>query len=281
MPTSPLARRALASLCATLPGGVVVDYTGPLLRHGDVYQFGVGATGWSLGKIIDTFDVNAWGEATTQVWGFDTFMGMPEETPGEPTIAIWSKGHFSPGGPDANASIARAVGGNVGWVIGDYEQTLVPGLSEERGMERARYVDIDCDLHRSARRALHWLFASGLIGVGTVIGYDDFWDLSCSKRGSNNASERHPFQSGEGKAHAEVTKRFGVTFRCVCGPCQSMRPEALVLQESWRTYFVVEAMGGPTSNHGFTMPARQHAHFLQQNARCKRNFQSWHTHSAR
>ncbi len=280
MSQAPRRVHALGSLCEALPGGALVDDVGHLLRSGDVYQFGV-ARGRSLGQIIDIFDFHSEGEPTTQVWGFDTFTGMPEETPGEPTIAIWSKGHFSPGGPQANASIARAVGGGVEWVIGDYEQTLVPTLRAQRGMQPARYVDIDCDLYRSSHRALHWMFASGLVGVGTVIGYDDFWDLSCSKRGPNNASARHPFQSGEGKAHAEVTKRFGVTFRCVCGPCQPMSPEALVHHESWRTYFVVEAMGGPLSDHGFAMPAWQHAHFLQQNARCKRTFRSWHTYSAR
>lgn len=280
MPQAPLAHRALASLCEALPGGALATNAGPLLRSGDVYQFGV-ARGRSLGRLIDIFDLHSEGEPTTQVWGFDTFTGMPEEKPGEPTIAIWSKGHFSPGGPEANASIARAVGGRVGWVIGDYEQTLVPSLRKERGMEPARYVDIDCDLYRSSHRALHWMFASGLVGVGTVIGYDDFWDLSCSKRGANNASERHPFQSGEGKAHAEVAKRFGVYFRCVCGPCQPMSPKALVLHESWRTYFVVESMGGPLSDHGFRMPASQHVEFLRQNSRCRRTFRNWHTYSAR
>ena len=279
MPHAPLARRALASLCDTLPGGALTTNAVPLLHSGDVYQFGV-ARGRSLGQLIDIFDLHSEGEPTTQVWGFDTFTGMPEEKPGEPTIAIWSKGHFSPGGPDANTSIARAVGGRVGWVIGDYEQTLVPSLRKERGMKRARYVDIDCDLYRSSHRALQWMFASGLVGVGTVIGYDDFWDLSCSKRGANNASERHPFQSGEGKAHAEVAKRFGVYFRCVCGPCQSMSSKALVLHESWRTYFVVESMGGPLSDHGFSMPASQHVDFLRQNSRCRRTFRNWHTYSA-
>lgn len=284
MPEAPLARRALASLCEALPGGTFATNAGPLLSSGDVYQFGV-SRGWSLGRLIDVFDLHSAGEPTPRVWGFDTFTGMPEETPGEPTISIWSKGHFSPGGPDANASIARAVGGRVGWIIGDYEQTLVPTLRAERGMEPARYVDIDCDLYRSSHRALNWMFASGLVGVGTVIGYDDFWDLSCSKRGPNsqkNASNCHPFQSGEGKAHAEVAERFGVTFRCVCGPCQSMSRKELVRYESWRTYFVVESMKlEAVSDHGFHMPASQHAHFLSQNARCLTMGRKWHAYSAR
>lgn len=291
---STLARRAFAqsaeqrfltlqSVCNELPGGALVedvDLTA-MLPHGDVYQFGV-ARGRSLSHLIKIFDLPSEGEPTAQVWGFDTFTGMPEEAPGESTIAIWSKGHFNPGGTAANASVARAVGGRVGWVIGDYDKTLVPGLREERGMKPARYVDIDCDLYRSSARALHWMFESGLVGVGTVIGYDDFWDLSCSKQGANNASERHPFQSGEGKAHFEVTKRFGVYFRCICGPCQQMSPEALVLQASWRTYFVVEDIRPVYGhNHGFAMPNWQHAQFLQQNARCKRTFRNWQTYKAK
>lgn len=278
------ARAAIAAVCDALPGGALEDVAGkqsvPFLRYGDVYQFGV-ARGWSLGRLVDIFDVHTKGEPDTPVWGFDTFTGMPEETPGHPTISIWSKGHFSPGGPAANASLGRALGGRVEWVIGDYEQTLVPSLRTTRGMEKARYVDIDCDLYRSAHRALHWLFASGLVGTGTVIGYDDFWDLPCSARGPTNASARHPLESGEGRAHAEMTKRFGVHFRCICGPCQSMSTETLRLQTSWRTYFVVESVGWPLSNHGFAMPYWQHAQFLEENVRCRRNFRNWQTYPAK
>jgi hypothetical protein len=261
------AHGVIRRLCLELPGGSL-DATGARLFYtdGDVYQFGV-ARGRSLGILARLF------KETT--WGFDTFTGMPSETPGEPTIAVWSEGHFSPGGPAANASLARSIGGSVRWVIGDYDTTLTSTLAVERGMRRARYVDVDCDLYRSAHLAVDWMFASGLIGIGTVIGYDDLWDLPCSTRGVLNTSTHHPLRMGEGKAHAEVTLRYGVRFRCICGPCKPLEPEALRLPESWRSYFVVERIGSSTPSSGFTMADSEVVAFLTQNARCRENRKRW------
>lgn len=273
---------AFHDLCNALPGGALTENTSsaPLLRHGDVYQFGV-ARGWSLGRIIDVLDIRFGGKAGA-VWGFDTFTGMPEETPGQPTIAIWSKGHFSPGGPAANASLARQLGGRVQWVIGDYENSLTASLAQERGMRRARYVDIDCDLYRSAHLAIHWVFASKLVAPGTVVGYDDFWDLPCSMQRADQVSwSRHPLQSGEGKAHVDVSRGYGVSFRCICGPCQAMPMDALRQYSSWRVYFVIESIEGDgRGTPGFTMPTEQREYFLAHNERCVSNANRWKVYLA-
>lgn len=262
----------LRELCRVLPGGELAAHP-PIvaLADGDVYQFGV-ARGRSLAKLLALF-----GNAST-TWGFDTFTGMPRETRGEPTLGIWGRGHFSAGGPAAaNASRARAVaaGAKLHWVVGDYATSLTPTLAHERAMRPARYVDLDCDLYRSSHLALHWVFASGLATVGTVIGYDDLWDLPCARGPALAPTDyggRHVLAVGEGKAHAEVAARFGVRFRCVCGPCMPMPPRALLDHASWRAYFVVESVCNTAEcvpDTGFSMTDAQAQQFWTQNARCK------------
>jgi hypothetical protein len=256
-------------LCRSLPGGTLTTTNVSPLHTGDVYQFGV-ARGRSLKKLVQIFN-----ETT---WGFDTFTGMPRELRGQPTISIWSQGHFSPGGPDANVSLARAIGGRLNWVIGDYDDTLTTTLANNRSMQKARYVDIDCDLYRSSHRALHWMFKTDLISIGTIIGYDDFWDLPCSM--SSSQRDRHPFLSGEGRVHAEVASQYKVRFRCICGPCQSMPATVLASRNSWRTYFIVEGIQSESHSTGFTMSDDQMAYFLEHNSRCRESGSRWKTYIA-
>jgi len=256
-------------LCSALPGGSLHATDISPLQNGDVYQFGV-ARGRSLKKLVHIFN-----ETT---WGFDTFTGMPRESRGSPTISIWSEGHFSPGGRLANVSLARAIGGRLKWVIGDYEDTLTMTLANDQSMKKARYVDIDCDLYRSTLRALHWMFKNELISIGTIIGYDDFWDLPCSMRSS--LSSRHPFRSGEAKVHYEVTNQYKVRFRCICGPCQPMPVTVLASPHSWRTYFIVDAIESHYHATGFTMSEDQIAYFLSHNKRCLESGSRWKTYIA-
>merc|ERR1719401_1555859 len=107
------------------------------------------------------------------------------------------------------------------FVVGWYSDTLVSGLREDRGMSPAFYVDVDSDLYTSSIQALDWLFASGLVMPGTLVGYDDFWVNPCSKGGE----QLHPLQTSEGRAHREIAEKYNVQFRCVAGSCH-FEPEA-------------------------------------------------------
>ena len=73
-------------------------------------------------------------------------------------------------------------------------------------MRPALYVDIDCDVYSSSITALRWLLKSNIIVPGTVVGYDD-WKYG----GSGSDSQL----MGEPRAHAEVTKEFGLEWRSV------------------------------------------------------------------
>lgn len=84
----------------------------------------------------------------------------------------------------------------------------------------------------------------------------------------SSAIPRHPLLTGEGKAHAEVTERYGVRFRCVCGPCGPMPRPRLLARDAWRAYFVVEAIGHPKPRAGYVLSEEDAAAFTAANALC-------------
>jgi hypothetical protein len=89
---------------------------------------------------------------------------------------------------------------------------------------------------RRGRDALAWMFASGLLVPGTVLGYDDFYDIACV---ANSASfDRY----GEARAHAEFAAKHQVRFRCLCG-AYSARGLRQSQSSNLRPYFVIESIG--------------------------------------
>ena len=225
------------------------------LADGDVYQFGVGR-GVSMAILLR--------EYRRRTWGFDTFVGMPSPEQGEWTMSAWrkAKGNFALT-TDVNRSMAEMkpkVCGqlepcDVRFVPGPFDSSLTETLATSRGMRPATYVDIDSDHYSAARTALDWLFSQRLIWVGTVVGYDDWWDLPCTVTLNNKRpSLDSPFTSGEAKAHQEVTRRWGVRFRCICGPCMPYESQATLRHTSfWRVYFVVEAIGSDAPDPGYAL----------------------------
>merc|ERR1712050_564657 len=132
-------------------------------------------------------------------------------------------------------------------------------------MKVAQYVDIDCDLHSSTVSVLEWMFSSGLIQRGTLIGYDDWWSLPCE--GNKIERKASPLDSGEGLAHVQLSKKYSVRFMCIGGPCkitdayhfqpfyQSVRSVSCTPWSTWAPIFLVEGIGvSPNEiNHGFEM----------------------------
>ena len=263
-------------VCRTLGGGFGVP-SGPLrisfspLEKGDIYQFGV-AQGYSLSQLLKIHDGR-------RAWAFDTFSGMPDPEKGEPTFHVtWRRGAFNSMASARRAARLPLLGNlisKVHTVVGRFQESLTPGLAAQLGMSPAVYVDIDADLYSSAMVALDWMFQEDLIKVGTVIGYDDYWDLAC-KNGSSKV-ERY----GEAKAHVEISIKHKVQFQCVCGPCGPLpsRGDAPVSLRpwGWRTYFVVLGFG--TADAGITMPHADAAEFVNFHPTCRglwdRNSTHW------
>jgi len=275
----------------------LLDAAPMLVVDGDLYQFGVFG-----GKSLEWLQP-AFPEAF--VWGFDSFDGLPEEQSGVPAIRGWAAGSYDASrfGVTPEALQAR-LGGNerAQFIKGFYNESLTSSLLTRyrRAMRPAVYVDIDCDIYISSHQALDWMFKHQLIVVGTLVGYDDWWVMPCAKmknganresgdytggvggadstlvngvdsqaQGVDSRTDGYVYQhGGEALAHLQMTRKYGVRFRCVCGPCSySSTPPQWY---DWRPYFVVEALGVPQeeASAGFTMQPDEQLLWMRSNRQC-------------
>ena len=189
-------------------------------RDRDVYQFGV-FTGGGLKKIA------ASAGNCRQVFGFDSFEGIPSETHEE--FESWHTGkkykqHFGEGGYSAAAAFndtsLRSVLRRVAQFVGHPERvTLIGGYFNEtcnartlrkHRMQPALYVDMDADIYLSAIQALDWMFGSGLIIPGTIVRYDD-WPRKNATRGPRKGTNFY----GQARAHYELSERWDVKWRLI------------------------------------------------------------------
>ena len=103
-------------------------------------------------------------------------------------------------------------GAPVHFVSGFFNESLQLGLGREFGMQPAKYVDIDVDLYSSTSQVLGFMFGSRLIRAGTLVGYDDWWSGPCRRGwGSSDGATPSPLETGEGLAHAEAARKYGVS----------------------------------------------------------------------
>lgn len=177
------------------------------------YQFGV-AGGDSVLALCRTLRPSA-------VVGFDSFAGLPLEPDVTERVPAWSPGAYA---ADPRLKLAQeqaCANASLSWVAGYYNESLAdPNLAKNRSMQPAAYVDIDVDLHTSAKDTLGFLLTSGLLVPGSLVGYDDWWILACAGR-AGDGGYTSPLEVGEGRAHAEASRKWQVEFLCVAGPCDA------------------------------------------------------------
>jgi hypothetical protein len=212
-----------------------VPAAAPLL---DMYQFGVPST---MSRLLPLLEHHGLQHSHNTYWGFDSFVGLPEEADGalRPSDYVWGPGQFSlMQGDGANKgddgghrhlqnlrTPTRASGGlsiaqrveqlrlrhnrryrpvqRVRLVSGFFNTSLTDRLAHQAFA--ARYVDIDVDLARSSYEALSWLCRHGLVVAGTIVGYDDWYEA--------------PFlRGGESLAHYQISNRFKVEFELLAAP---------------------------------------------------------------
>ena len=220
-------------------GVYFADFTA--LEGGDVFQFGVfqGGTLSLLSRIY----------AGYQIFGFDSFEGLPPEEDENFQVNKWHVGRFKTPIERVRQRVPNAT-----LIAGFYNESLTPTLVSEYGMRPAAYVDIDTDLYISSKQALSWMYEQGLLVPGTIIGYDDWWTLACAA--NDTAVEAH----GEARAHQQLARKYGARFRCVCGPCIPIpRGHAF----GGRTYFALEKFGAADADAGFHMSHADCAHWMR------------------
>jgi hypothetical protein len=137
-------------------------------------EFGV-ASGYTISQIAQL--------SGTQVFGFDSFEGLPE-----PWRTGFPKGRFSGGIPrvPSNVSIVR------GW----FSETLPKFIQEHD--EPVAFLHVDCDLYSSTKCIFDLLYPQ--IGPGCVIVFDEYFNYP-------------GWQHHEHKAFMELVERRQFNFR--------------------------------------------------------------------
>ena len=81
------------------------------------------------------------------------------------------------------------------------------------------------------------------------------------------ARDERVFDYGEARAHAQITRKYRVRFRCICGPCAPLRPRDSHV--GLRPYFVVEALDAAAPDAGLAMSTAQVKAYVRGSAVCK------------
>ena len=229
-----------------------------LALDGHVYQFGVfEGSSMRMLRQMEPF-------AKLPMFGFDSFLGLPSNFLGSER-GLWSPGQFA---SDPRVRLKRELGREapVHFVSGFFNESLQLGLAREFGMQPAKYVDIDVDLYSSTSQVLDFMFGSGLIRAGTLVGYDDWWSVPCRRGwGSSDGAPPSPLETGEGLAHAEAARRYGVTFLCVAGGCSASVPCS-----SFGVIFLVVSINAKSKgDSGFAMNESGIREFMAHDAVCQ------------
>lgn len=177
------------------------------LKQGDcktIYQFGVwcGHSIIALQKLFNKFNLDQ-----PQIYGFDSFIGLPKEEKDIQHDSAWKEGNFSAiydlncKSPDEAIALIKnrlPYPDKANFIPGFYEKTLSGPLS----ISPADYIDIDCDIYSSACQALDFVFRNCLYQYNkfSVIGYHD-WGATPL------------FKGGESKAHIEKCKQYNILYR--------------------------------------------------------------------
>ena len=231
------------------------ELSGAALRCRAVLQFGVYKGGSLVTLLAQAFP-------RSPLFGFDSFVGIPPEASGKHISNRWRPGGWSATSRrrqgvdvamrEVAGRLSRRPGANLTLVRGFYNESLNASIA--RSVGAAAYIDIDCDTYISAVQALDWAFANHVAVPGTLIGYDDFWVLPCINAKSGLLSDAlnalREGVGGEADAHLEITRRHGVQFECVCGPCSGSSRRC---GNGWRVYFKVVAVGSASVASGLTM----------------------------
>lgn len=157
----------------------VLDKVNP---NGLMLEFGV-YNGTTINIISSTFCEN-------QIWGFDSFEGLPEDWITTDKEIIWSKGHF------AVESLPN-VNSNVTLVKGWFDKTLPEWINKNR--DRVSFLHIDCDLYSSTSTVLTLL--NDYIVKDTIISFDELYHFGNPKKYSK-------WHEGEFKALTEWLEMF-------------------------------------------------------------------------
>lgn len=147
---------------------------------GNYYEFGVGGGGTlsayfrALKKFCADMKVEP---SKFQIFGFDTFEGLPESKFPEDKHPTWHKTKFSYDITEIKGKIT-SIGidlneFNIRFIKEDFKNSLTPSLRNEIKKFPPSIVTIDVDYYSSTKMALDWL--EPILMSGTLFYFDDVW----------------------------------------------------------------------------------------------------------
>ena len=172
---------------------------------GDIYLFGI----WSgvSTKLISDY-LNEEQIPYDNMWGFDSFIGLPEEDVRlrhrEHTIGKYSSVELY---RKSIAETMRIIEEGVAnpkltLIPGFYEKVLDTELIYTENLGVASFIDIDVDLHSSTLEVLEFMFANGLVATGTTVYFDD-WGATPEYKG------------GESLAWKLMTEKYNIRYEMI------------------------------------------------------------------
>lgn len=180
------------------------------------YEFGV-FSGKSMIEMLDVFsnlNINL-----SDVYGFDSFQGLPKCTEEPVYYNQWKEGEFNTCSylevddvelasrtifEEVSKSLYRKTI-NMKFFNGYFEETFA-NINAEK-LTPALFIDIDVDLYSSAKQVLSFMLKNNLIIPGTVINYDD-WGESTDPHNKNETA-------GESRAHKEACEEWNLKCKLI------------------------------------------------------------------
>ncbi len=151
----------------------------------DCYEFGI-YNGSSLRKITDYLSCNILTGYTGYVHAFDSFEGLPKEEADIPVFDKFHKGAYK------TQLTPRQIKDSIPYPFTHIHKCWFDELNNSHKGYKALLIHIDCDLYISTKHALQFMLGRDLVGVNTLIAYDEY------------ESTDNPESSGERRAHEEI-----------------------------------------------------------------------------
>lgn len=133
-----------------------------------------------------------------KLYGFDSFVGLPEETHDKNNPLEWFAGQYTSNGvvpslpnPDDFLFIE-------GW----FSDVLTDDFARSIITEKVGLLHLDCDIYTSTYQVLDFMFKHELLTSGSILMYDD-WGGHYSTVG-----EGREYDAGQGLAHADIMKKY-------------------------------------------------------------------------
>jgi predicted O-methyltransferase YrrM len=169
----------ISQIISSINDSPEIELCDPLknIPDGMILEFGV-AGGESINKIARATD--------RRVYGFDSFLGLPEDWRPEVTKGTFSQSSH----PDVEP--------NVELVVGMFEDTLPKFLQEHPG--EIAFIHIDCDLYSSTKTIFDNV--KDRIADGVVLAFDEIRTYS-------------GYEEHEVKAFSEFLQETGYKWECI------------------------------------------------------------------